>query len=801
MNCTITLTINGEQKEMSVEGSPSTLIDESVVNALSQNPEILQGLLEDLRIKLNSQDTIKPVTLKNIVTEGILANCSLNYLRNSPEYSHLKFPDGNANILLVDNLKLNGKPISGRVVKNNDEEIYVVKNTPEDLQRFAYYLKEKNTIASGVAVSEDSSYYPELSEILNKRKKGRGANKSLTSIEDMLLEYIDNKKAFTNIFLENGKSAIQVIEKFMRNLKDYDTPNEYNDQFVTALNYNKFYKGNGQIFVSYNVLYNLFQQYYPAILDNLGITKESEFSNSLDKNQTINAIMSTVQNADPLQEQLSQAPNGHAALLQFALGIEPDFTFAYKSQSKKGITLEQQYTPISDKYGITFDTIKNMTETKYKGYNIYQDGNNYFISRGTLTESSLSNKYATIEGAKGSIDKLIGNQVISKNSLAEFKFRDSYTDKNGNKHFIESFSERILSKTNYNRGQIIESLNVPVDPDTQIRGDEMAIFGNVATLQDFYNIIDTYKCNSKDKTYIKQHINTPEKASLFIYKVNEQFGNAPRKDVKKLHNIVDAIENAEYNYYYVEDKHWTKNKNWSYKLIHLDKDSVTEAKKVQGKPVRLWLDAISTALNNQFGVPIHIINATEVEDMKVADPNVDKAFIYNGEVYVNSSIATTNDLLHEHVHLILGALKSNPDLRQNYEGLVNLVASTKEGQLESARISERYSALSEMDLREEVFANLFSNYIRNQISIETEKVFTASEDELAQLTKSVFNTDIYDIKAFYGKSLISIFSKFNKEVSKYMQEEGIDFGSTKNIRKISNWISDQIRQNNIKEEC
>ena len=805
-NCIITLTINGEEREIKIDSSPSTLIDESVIKALSENPEILKDLVSDLKTKLNSQDKIKPIAIKDILKEGVLANCTLNYLRESPEYCYLKFPDGNANILLVDNLKIRGVPISGRVIKQNGEEIYVVKNDKDDLQKFAYYLKEKNTIKAGVSITEDSNYYAELLEVFNKRKKGRGGNKNLENIEDMLLDYIDNKNAFTKIFLDNGKSAIQVLEKFLRNLKNYDTPIEYDDPFITALNYNKFYKGNGQIFTSYKVLYNLFKQYYPVLLDNLGITKESDFSKTITTEDAVEAIIATIQNSEEqnrLRQELSQSINGHDVLLRFVLSSEPDFTYSYKYQTKKGITLEQQYTPISNKYGITFDTISIMPESKYKGYNIYKDKDGYFISRGTLTESSVSRKYNSEIEAKTNIDIIISKQPIYKNSLIEFKFRESYTDEKGNKQYIEYVPEKIQSKTNFNKGQIIESLNVSIDRDTQIRGDEVHILANKnIKIKDFQDLVDTYKASAKTKEYIKEHINTPEKITLFIYKVNEILGNKPRKDKDVLQEIVDSIENADYKYYYVEDRYWINSKGWSYKLISLNKDEMIESKKNQGKPIRLWLDAIAKSLYNQFGVQIHIVTANEVAQMKVADPNIDKAFIYNGEIYVNSTIASTDDLLHEHVHLLLGLLKSNPELRKNYESLVNLVADTKEGTQEKARIAERYQGLSEMDLREEVFANLFSRYIRNQTSIETEQVFNSSETELERLTKSVFNADIYDIKSFYGGGLISIFNKFNKEVSKYMQDtEDIDFGATKQTRIISNWISKQIENGLIKEEC
>ena len=93
------------------------------------------------------------------------------------------------------------------------------------------------------------------------------------------------------------------------------------------------------------------------------------------------------------------------------------------------------------------------------------------------------------------------------------------------------------------------------------------------------------------------------------------------------------------------------------------------------------MDAISRVLQKQFGVTIHLETSSSIKEnfKNIADPNVDKAFIYNGEVYVNTTIASTKDLLHEHVHLILGILKSNSELRRNYESLLRLVVSTTDG--------------------------------------------------------------------------------------------------------------------------
>ena len=298
-------------------------------------------------------------------------------------------------------------------------------------------------------------------------------------------------------------------------------------------------------------------------------------------------------------------------------------------------------------------------------------------------------------------------------------------------------------------------------------------------------------------------MNTPEKAVTYIYKINELLGMEDRTNAQELVNIANNIAESDSNYYYIEDRKSLGSNGWEYKVIPTDKDQIEEYKKKQNAPITMWMSAISTALQNQFGVPINLVTSEEVsKELKgIADPNIDKAFIYNGEVYVNTSIASTNDLLHEHVHLVLGMLKSNPELRGNYERLLNLVLSTDEGSFTMNKLRDRYSELSQMDLAEEVFAKLFSNYVRRHTSLQTDQVFSASEEQLKKLTKSVFNTNITDVKEFYGKSITSIFGKFNKEVAKMLQSPDIDFGSTKNSRKISAWISKQVADGNIIEKC
>lgn len=812
--CIITVKVNGEELKLNLnDSSPSVLIDESFIQALREDPEALNKIVEGIRAQsINSG--LRNIKLKDLQQEGIQANCSLQYLRESPEFSDIQFPEGNANVLLVNKLSIGGKPIYGRTIDSNGEEVFIVKGTKEDVQKLANFLKIRNTIRDyGLNISEESPYYQELNEILQESKQ---KNPDISSIEDMLVDYVSNKKAYSGIFLKSGKSAIQVTESFLRNLRNYDIPNDFEDPFVTDLNFRKFYKGDGEIFVSNQDLYKMLKQYHKPLLDSLGISSQKAFnelgSKKIDEVVTsiLDYISSQEGNVEDARQILDDTKNGYDAVLRVVLSSEPDFTYQYNYSSKKGVTLKQQFTPISEKYGIAYDTIQNMATEPYRGYIIYAETlpnkkKRYYLSRGTMVEQSLSNSYTSKKAAQAAVDKALAKQHLRKNSLIEFKFRDHSVNEDGSSNWDNSLpSEFVRSSTNFLPGQIIESLNIPVDRNTNIRGDEQSLLGrNAYTLQSFNKLIQSWNIDDNSKAQIVSEMNTPEKAVTYIYKINELLGMEDRTNAKELVNIADNIAGSDSNYYYIEDRKSLGSNGWEYKVIPTDKDQMQEYKKNQTAPITMWMSAISTALQNQFGVPINLVTSEEVsKELKgIADPNIDKAFIYNGEVYVNTSIASTNDLLHEHVHLVLGMLKSNPELRGNYERLLNLVLSTDEGRFTLNKLKDRYSGLSQMDLAEEVFAKLFSNYIRRHTSLQTDQVFSASEDQLKKLTKSVFNTNISDIKEFYGKSVTSIFGKFNKEVAQMLQSPDIDFGSTKNSRKISAWISKQVADGNIIEKC
>ena len=196
--CIITVKVNGEELKLNLnDSSPSVLIDESFIQALREDPEALNKIVEGIRAQsINSG--LRSIKLKDLQQEGIQANCTLQYLRESPEFGEIQFPDGNANILLVNKLSIGGKPIYGRTINSNGEEVFIVKGTKEDVQKLSNFLKIRNTIRDyGLNVSEESPYYQELNEILQESKQ---KNQEIGSLEDMLVDYVSNEKAYSGIF-------------------------------------------------------------------------------------------------------------------------------------------------------------------------------------------------------------------------------------------------------------------------------------------------------------------------------------------------------------------------------------------------------------------------------------------------------------------------------------------------------------------------------------------------------------------------------------------------------------------------
>jgi hypothetical protein len=178
--------------------------------------------------------------------------------------------------------------------------------------------------------------------------------------------------------------------------------------------------------------------------------------------------------------------------------------------------------------------------------------------------------------------------------------------------------------------------------------------------------------------------------------------------------------------------------------------------------------------------------------MGIEDMNLVKAFIKDGQVYINSAIAKPTDAFHEYAHLFLGALKADPEYRESYLEFVDKILSTERGQKTFKRKKAKFPNSSDFDLAEETVADLYGEYMEGNLPYELGQMF-AMNDKIKELQNTIFDRkdkgkSIVDFKG----SLENIWRHFNSDVAK-MMSDNINFVKNEALqvqRQKDNWIKD-----------
>lgn len=800
MSCVAVFKIGDQEVRVNLESGPdSPLTEQEIIEALSKDPAGKQKLIDALSGRLYKESTVTPIKLSDLTKlDGLTGNSNIGFLRE--QFPEVNFPEGvDADILLVDGLKIGKQNIYGRVITSNGKELFILRNSAEDVQKLANFLSVRKQMEDQSFVfDENSKYQKNLEACLKERNKKKPV---VSDTFSLILDFIYNRKKYDSMYFtdQDGKqeSVYAYLSKINNIILQYSDRVVFLDQFVNTINQLRSHLDNNEGYISFDAIYGAIKQYHKDILDTLQITSLKgfkDFLNSSEPNEEFSKLFPQEENE-----------NRTAALLRTLFSAEPEFSWNYVRSTKNGVILKSSPKTINAKYGIEYDTIHtfDIVDNNYLGYKIYkftdEDGNQKFIpSRGFLTEDSFSKLYDSIEAVQQFIQNSVSKQDIKKNSLLEFKYRTKLED--GWTGELDSF--KVASRQSLTVGSIIESLNVPIDQKQEIYNqNERDLFKlDRQNYDTFLKIVNGWNISDELKNNIANSINTPEKIAVFLYKLNETL-QGDRTNEQGINNVIDMINNATVNYYYIDSK--TANRGmYSYRVIPTDPVQIDNYKKNKNTPVVQLMSAIGQVLNEQFGVTVNMLTSQEIkEQFPDIDANNTKAFVRDGNIYVNTTTADSSDPLHEFTHLILGILKSDPNLRGNYEQLMLIVSSTKEGKNLMNKLRDTYPDISQMDLMEETFVNLFSKYIIGELKPGFETTFTAVEPYMKDATKIVFNNNISDLRSFYGTSIDQIFRRFNSDVASLIGRKGIDFESTKQSRRISNWISEQIRNGEIKEKC
>ena len=564
-----------------------------------------------------------------------------------------------------------------------------------------------------------------------------------------------------------------------------------------------------------------FMQALRVKLSDLQIKRDS----IADKNsESYKANMTLSQAIDRFLKLENRTPKHWNEIINLLIdSTDDEFSYSFDSMEKGVIylnniprTLEQRYVDFTYK---SLSVLKPAGQP-YRGFNIYvSPTGDYYYSRHILTTKSYGKKYKSREDCIKAIEQGIQSNPISQQSLIEFKTRGE--------------RDMVFIPNKFLPGQVIKSLNMRFKQNQALNEVEQDLIYNSGlnngnNLNRFYDYVMGI-ANTKVPDYARKQliktIDTAEKAACFIYALNEQEGTDRAKISQgTLDALLKRISEAGYEYFVVEsvgsrtaasDKHGFKTyftttsegaqKKGTYKTlitsiqsveIHNNLVSTDEQTARLAPSIRLLNDLVKK-IQDKLGVTIHIETQSTLEELfkewEQEMPSDVNGFVKNGEIYINSSNATEEDLFHEYTHIMLGVLRAKN--YENYQDLVTLVAESEGAKRVKNSLRGKYANLAEQDLNEEVFAEMFARYMSGRdLGAFLNGTLKDAKQAVDAKMGSIFGSQKITGE-FYNATLNNVFRQFGYDLGQLMNEgNGLEISSGNAFRRATTWIEGQIKK-------
>lgn len=693
------------------------------------------------------------------------------------------------------------------LVGADGKRIFLIDSKRKNIQKLAKYLKIEKALNDDILshLDEESNDYKILQSILNYVKdKGGKKFERINSIKDLLLHFISNKSSYLSL-KENfdGKSVYRILNNFIPEIEGLC--HQRQDKFSGLLGefYFKLRFGDDKVHVKDSDLFRVLSQD-----DNISkLLKDYKIISGKQLSELMHPKISSLSEKDKetvigfLKQflQIDEIPDdvdvsGYNILLNHQNGLlntQRGFPFKFSYSRGNKLYLNSTYYALKDTYGITFDTIVMMNKIQYREWNIYENNEKYYISKYNLLEESYSKEYESLEEAQKAIDKKIEDSTFGSNFMLNI-----LRNLNNFEH-----SSQIRFGYPIQIGSIIELPNIKGIQDLVPKGSESMITSYQHTMKDFYKLVESYP--DKIRNYIKKQsfiMDDINYAGLFML----MFSNTERtyEDAKA---IVKKLRSASTRYFYLDSKNYAFN---TARLIEVSSEHVylsdqnEIAKLGEHYPIVKFWQSTADALKETFGVNLNVLTQQEISDTFGEDFANQKAFIKGDQIYINSTIASTEDLFHEYSHIILGYLKI-----KNPEQYISLLEKVWEltNDYDKRNINMLYDKYSYIDKLEENFVKQFSKYAIERQGNSLKEFF--DEGEVLDAVNTIFDENNKDLIDFGNMSISKVFSRFSTEISKALQDNQTmfkEFAGSDEFRmsvKKTNLLKQWIDKGTVQEDC
>ena len=489
---------------------------------------------------------------------------------------------------------------------------------------------------------------------------------------------------------------------------------------------------------------------------------------------------------------------GETVELTFGMDNKYKVTASYETIASPKVTEKRSYikldmhnwSALGENYDPSYNTESWYEHVEdYKGfyiYALYRNGQtHYAISRSIVHPKAYVKTFSSLEFAKAAIDS--NKDTLRSCGLWSIKQQTGRP------------RETKIEMDDLREGQIITTLDLAL-PNT----DKDRFHVDAKNLMD-----DTIENFQAKLTFVPniQTLNTPEKAMAFLFLIHEKlnklddFFSFIRKNDKYVQECIERINNAPKIHYLVESKSYGSGSNAKYLVKLLQKDGIN-IDLYSTRPDLAAQDFIMQSLGEAiehikevYGISVNTLSLDELRDFSVEKGlgiedklHTVKAFVYNGEIYINASAANASDLFHELSHILLGVIKVNN--LEVYQDIINKFSSKSGFKFSFNSKAKTYKHYTQADIIEETVADMIAEEISRQKKLGTSEL---AGSEIMNLFEDIFKRSqrftqtLPDNGIGFGKYMATLLNKHSDTMRRNMQ--------------ISDLVKQYIEDEKIKEIC
>lgn len=211
-------------------------------------------------------------------------------------------------------------------------------------------------------------------------------------------------------------------------------------------------------------------------------------------------------------------------------------------------------------------------------------------------------------------------------------------------------------------------------------------------------------------------------------------------------------------------------------------------------------------LNELYGIKVNSISDEELNSEEwnelIPRDKVAKAFIYNGNIYINVDKATPDSLIHEMMHLLIGSLRfNNINL---YNQLINSAESFTSYKYRARELGPK----TRNDINEEIFVTELGKYLAGLPSeiegLDNSQIYEINyhiRRALDSILMGDYSTKIFNDLELYNMTFKQVVEEVNSPIMTNQFYGTLNVEGSELHRQLNNTKSKLIEEGRLKEFC